>query len=153
MPNSIISVMIFAVMGGAAQMAQAQAAFAKPADAIKYRQGVFQVMGFHSQRLGSMVKNERPYDKSIAQNDASLIEMMSRQLDAVFPAGSDMVPSKARHDVWQNEADFKQKLEEFKAAAQKLNTAARSGDVNLLKAAFSATAQSCKACHEDYRLR
>ena len=134
------------------QSANAQTIFTRPADAIKYRQGLFQVMGMHSQRIGSMVKNERPFDKAIAENDAAIIDMMARQLDAAFPPGSEG-PSKAKPEVWQDPVQFKKKLDELKISSQKLSAASKSGDIQVLRAAFSATAQSCKSCHEDFRNR
>jgi len=133
--------------------AHAQSIFARPTDAIKYRQGVFQVMGMHSQRIGSMVKNERPFDKAIAENDALIIEMMAKELDAAFPPGSDSQPSKAKSDIWQDPTQFKKKLDDLKTSSQKLSAAAKSGDIQILRAAFSTTAQSCKSCHEDFRNR
>jgi cytochrome c556 len=133
--------------------AHAQSIFARPTDAIKYRQGVFQVMGMHSQRIGSMVKNERPFDKTMAENDAFIIEVMAKELDAAFPPGSDAPPSKAKSDIWQDPAQFKKKLDDLKISSQKLSAAAKSGDIQILRAAFSTTAQSCKSCHEDFRNR
>jgi cytochrome c556 len=133
--------------------AHAQSIFARPTDAIKYRQGIFQVMGMHSQRIGSMVKNERPFDKAIAENDALIIEMMAKELDAAFPPGSDSQPSKAKSDIWQDPTQFKKKLDDLKTSSQKLSAAAKSGDIQILRAAFSTTAQSCKSCHEDFRNR
>jgi cytochrome c556 len=133
--------------------AHAQSIFTRPTDAIKFRQGVFQVMGMHSQRIGSMVKNERPFDKTAAENDAFIIELMAKELDAAFPPGSDAPPSKAKSDIWQDPAQFKKKLDEVKISSQKLSTAAKSGDIQILRTAFSATAQSCKSCHEDFRNR
>ena len=35
--------------------------------------------------------------------------------------------------------------------AEKLLPAAKSGSLEQLKAAFGPTAQSCKACHDDFR--
>lgn len=131
----------------------AQSMFTRSADAIKYRQGLFQVMSAHSQRIGGMVKNERPYEKTTAENDAAIIETMARQLDTAFPVGSEASPSKGKPDIWQDPVQFKKKLEDFKATSQKLSAAAKSSDIQLLKAAFSATAQSCKSCHEDFRNR
>jgi cytochrome c556 len=151
MRHHIIAALILAFTAGHPVCAQSM--FARPADAIKYRQGLFQVMGAHSQHIGSMLKNERPYDKAMAENDAALIDMMARQLETAFPPGSDMAPSKGKPDIWQDPANFKKKLDELKLTSQKLSAASKSGDIQLLRAAFSATAQSCKSCHEDFRNR
>jgi cytochrome c556 len=146
--KSTIAVAFLATMMSHA--AHAQSIFTRPTDAIKFRQGVFQVMGMHSQR---MVKNERPFDKTAAENDAFIIELMAKELDAAFPPGSDAPPSKAKSDIWQDPAQFKKKLDDLKISSQKLSAAAKSGDIQILRAAFSTTAQSCKSCHEDFRNR
>lgn len=137
----------------ASQGSLAQAAFSRPADAIKYRQAAFQVMSFHSQRIGSMAKGERPFDKATSNQDAAIIEMMATQLETAFPPGSDAAPSKAKPEVWQDAAPFRQKMNELKSSTRKLSEATRSGDLNNIRAAFNQTAQSCKSCHEGFRNR
>lgn len=137
----------------ASQSGYTQTAFSRPADAIKYRQAAFQVMGFHSQRIGSMIKGERPFDKAVSTQDAAIIEMMAMQMDAAFPAGTDTPPSKAKPEVWQDAAQFRQKMDELKSSTRKLSEATRSGDLNHIRAAFNQTAQSCKSCHEGFRNR
>lgn len=142
-----------AALGAMPPIATAQTLFAKPASAIAYRQGAFTVMGAHAQRLGGMAKGEKTFDKITAENDAMVIELLTRQLEGAFPAGSDAAPSKAKPEIWQDAAGFKQKLEDLKTSAGKLSIAARSGDVNLFKAAYNSTAQTCKACHDGFRNR
>jgi cytochrome c556 len=58
----------------------------------------------------------------------------------------------ARPEIWQEQAKFKERAEKMQATvAQTLLPAARSGNLDQLKAAFGPTAQSCKACHDDFR--
>lgn len=135
------------------QNGTAQSIFTRPADAIKYRQSAFHVMGFHSQRIGSMAKGEHPFDKSIAIQDAAIIDMLAAQLESAFPAGTDIPPSKAKLEVWQDAASFKQKMDDLKSSARKLTEATRSGDLGSIRSAFNQTAQSCKSCHEGFRNR
>lgn len=148
----VLSVAV-AALGAMPLLAPAQTLFNKPSAAIAYRQGAFQVMGAHAQRLGGMAKGEKPFDKAQAENDALVIEILARQLDTAFPPGSDASPSKGKPDIWQDATGFKQKMEDLKAASGKLSSAARSGDINLFKAAYNSTAQTCKACHDGFRNR
>lgn len=134
-------------------MAPAQSFFSKPGSAVIYRQGAFHVMGAHAQRLGNMAKGNQAFDKSLAENDAMVIDTLARQLDGAFPPGSDTPLSKGKPEIWQDVTGFKQKMEDLKIATGKLSTAARSGDVNLFKAAYNSTAQTCKACHDGFRNR
>ena len=51
----------------------ASAQFAKPEDAVKYRQGALFVMGQHFGRIGAMVNGRVPYDgKAAAAINAAL---------------------------------------------------------------------------------
>ena len=131
----------------------AQSSFSRPADAIKYRQSAFQVMSFHSQRIGAMSKGDRPFDKQIAIQDAAVIELLATQMESAFPPGTESAPSRAKPEVWQDAGQFKQKMDEFKSTARKLSEASKTGDLNNIKAAFGQTAQSCKSCHEGFRNR
>lgn len=131
----------------------AQSTFSRPADAIKYRQAAFQIMSFHSQRIGSMAKGERPFDKNTANQDAAILELLANQMDSAFPPGTDSPPSRAKPEVWQEAAQFRQKMEDLKSSTRKLSEAAKSGDANNIRGAFNQTAQSCKSCHEGFRNR
>lgn len=48
----------------------AQAQFAKPEDAVKYRKANFTVMAAHFGRLGAMANGRAPYDTKIAAENA-----------------------------------------------------------------------------------
>ncbi len=131
----------------------AHAQFQKTGDAIKYRQSVFNVLNVHTQRIGAVVKGDAPFDKASMETNAAVIELLSRQLAHAFPAGSDGSPSKAKPEVWQDPAQFKQKMDEFVSAAAKLSAATKSSDMSAIKSSFNAITQSCKACHEGFRNR
>ena len=149
----IVRIFIFLTMALISLGCLAQTTFTRPADAIKYRQAAFQVMSFHSQRVGSMAKGERPFDKTVINQDATVLELLSAQMESAFPPGTDSAPSKTKAEVWQDPAQFRQKMEDFKLATRKLSEASRSGDLNSIRHAFNQTAQSCKSCHEGFRNR
>src|SRR3569832_1890758 len=65
-----------------------QAQFAKPEDAVKYRQSVLSVMGTHFGRIGAVVKGEKPYDKNTVMADAALVEILSKLPCSAFPRGA-----------------------------------------------------------------
>jgi len=140
-----------AALPGAA-LAQ-QAPFARLNDAVKYRQAAFQVMGTHVQRLGAMAKGDAPFDKATAESNAAIVELLSRQLSGAFPPSSDMAPSKAKPEVWQEAPQFKTHQDQLQSTSAKLTVAARAGDLAAFKAAFNSLSQTCKACHDGYRNR
>ncbi|HYD79636.1 MAG TPA: cytochrome c [Paucimonas sp.] len=129
----------------------AHAQFAKVEDAVKYRKSAFAVMGAHFGRIGAVVKGERPYDKTAVESDAAVVEFMSRLPWHAFPAGSGTADSKAKPEIWKEQDKFKAGAEKMQGEVGKLSAAAKTGDLAAIKAAFGNTAQSCKACHDNYR--
>lgn len=129
----------------------AAAQFAKKDDAIAYRQSALNVMGSHFGRLGAMVKGDLPFDAKAAQENADIVLFMSRLPWAGF--GPDTEGGKAKPAVWSENAKFKEHAGKLEAEAVKLAAAAKQGDLASLKAAFGATAGSCKACHDSFRNR
>lgn len=129
----------------------AQAQFAKPEDAVKYRQSALSLLGTHFGRIGAVVKGEKPYDKAAVEHDAALVETLAKLPWSAFPAGSDLANSKAKPEIWKEQDKFKAAAEKMQSETAKLSAAAKSGNLDTIKAAFGATGQSCKACHDDFR--
>lgn len=129
----------------------AAAQFAKKDDAIDYRQSALSVMGTHFGRLGAMAKGDVAFDAKAAQENADIVVFMSKRPWAGFGPGTE--GGKAKGEVWTENAKFKDLAGKMQAEAVKLAAAARQGDVASLKAAFGATAGSCKTCHDSFRNR
>ncbi len=134
--------------------APAAAQFAKAEDAIKYRQSALFVMQQHFSRLGNMANGRIPFDAKAAQENADVVAHMAQLPWAGFGAGTDKgAPTKARPEVWSEQAKFKEHADKLQAETVKLAAAAKTGSLDNLKAAFGATAGSCKACHDDFRAK
>jgi cytochrome c556 len=130
----------------------AAAQFQKPEDAVKYRQGAFQVMGQHFGRLGAMANGRVPFDAATAQANADLVVTMSRLPYVAFTEGSDKVGNtRAKPEVWSKRADFDAAAKKTQEELVKLQAAAKTGNIDQIKAAFGAAGQSCKACHDNFR--
>ncbi len=141
---------------GAATMALSMpvaAQFQKPEDALKYRQSALSVMGTHFSRLGLMANGRVPFDARLAQENAAIVETMSKLPWAGFGPETERITSgtKARPDIWMDNAKFKQASENMMAEVVKLNAAAKTGNLDQVRAAFGSTAASCKACHDAFR--
>jgi cytochrome c556 len=113
----------------------ASAQFAKPEDAIKYRQSALFVMGQHFGRVGAMATGRAPFDAKVAADNA------------------EVVASKANPEIWTEQAKFKEAGDKLIAESTKLAAAAKTGNLDAVKTAFNATAASCKGCHDVYRGR
>jgi cytochrome c556 len=130
----------------------AAAQFQKPEDAVKYRQSAFTVMASHFSRLGAMANGRVPYDAAAAAANADIVATLAKLPFAAFGAGTDKVgSSKAKPEVWSEADKFKAATAKMQDEVAKLQVAAKSGSVDQLKAQFGATAQSCKACHDNFR--
>jgi len=132
---------------------QAQAQFAKPEDAIKYRKNALFVMQQHFARLAAMAQGKAPYDAKLAAENAAIVANMAVLPWAAFGEGTDKGDTKAKPEIWKDKDGFKQVNDKFLVEVSKLKTAAGTGKLDDLKAAVSATAASCKACHDDYRAK
>ena len=139
------------LMAGIAGAAQAQAPFAKMEDAIKYRKNALFVMSQHFGRLGPVVKGERPYDKDEVAKNVAIAEQMSHLPWAGFVAGSDKGETRAKPEIWSDAAKYKAAADKMMQEMDKLSVAAKSGDLNAIKAQFGEVGKSCKGCHDAYR--
>ena len=129
----------------------AQAQFAKPEDAVKYRKAAFSVMATHNQRLAQMAQGKVPFDAKTALENAEVVATMAKLPWAAFPEGSDMGETKAKSEVWKQNAKFKEASDKFQSDAAKLLAAAKTGKEDAFKTAFTASSGNCKACHDDFK--
>jgi cytochrome c556 len=129
----------------------AQAQFAKPEDAIKYRKASFTVMAAHFGRLGAMANGRAPYDAKAAADNADVVATLSKLPWAAFGEGSDKGDTRAKPEIWKEAAKYKEAADKMQAEIVKLNTAAKAGNIDALKVAFGPAAASCKACHDNFR--
>lgn len=127
----------------------AQAQFAKPEDAIKYRQSALTVMANHTGRIGAMVAGRVPFDAKVAQDNAAVIATVAALPWAGFGAGTE--GGKAKANIWTEAAKFKGNSDKLAADAVRLDAAAKSGNLDQVRTAFAAYAGNCKTCHDDFR--
>jgi len=129
----------------------AQAQFAKPEDAIKYRKASFTLMSAHFGRLGAMANGRSPYDAKVATENADVVLALSKLPWAAFGEGTDKGETRAKPEIWKETSKFKDASEKMQAEIVKLNAAAKVGNLDALKVAFGPAAATCKACHDNFR--
>jgi cytochrome c556 len=137
----------------AALLALAPLAYAhtdKTDDPIAYRQAVYNLIGWHFSRMGDMVKGELAYDAEAFAEHARKVEVLSEFTLTGFETRSMSSESNADPKLWDNKADFEQKMSDFREAAATLAEATPADDVAALREPFIATADSCKSCHDRY---
>jgi cytochrome c556 len=130
----------------------ASAQFAKPEDAVKYRQSALFVMSQHFGHIGAMVNGRVPYDAKVATDDADVVAKVSKLPWAGFGPGTDRAaPTRAKPEVWSQPAKFKEGYEKFSGETEKLLAAAKTNNLDNLKVAFGSVANACKGCHDNFR--
>lgn len=141
-----------AIAAAAATLAApASAQFAKPEDAVKYRQSALFVMAQHFGRIGAMANGRAPYDAKAAVDNAEIVAEMAKLPWAGFGPGTDKISQKAKPEIWTEQAKFKEHSDKLIAESGKLLAAAKTNNLDNIKTAFGATAGTCKACHDAYR--
>jgi cytochrome c556 len=129
----------------------AQAQFAKPEDAIKYRKAGFTLMAAHFGRLGAMAQGRVPFDAKAAAENADVLATVAKLPWAAFGEGTDKGETRAKPEIWKEAAKFKEAADKNQAEIAKLVAAAKTGNLDNLKTAFGSAAPTCKACHDNFR--
>ena len=141
-----------AALLGAATALPAAAQFAKPEDAIKYRKGALFVMGQHFSRVAAMANGRIPFDAKAAAENAEVATAMSKLPYAGFIPGTESGgDTRAKPEIWTEPDKFRAAAGKMQDEMVKLNTAAKAGNLDALKAAAGEVGKACKACHDTYR--
>lgn len=130
----------------------AAAQFQKPEDAVKYRKAAFTVMATHFGRIGAMTSGRAPYDAAAAAANAEVVADMAKLPFAGFVEGTGGTEkNQPNAKVWSERAKFDESAKKLQEESAKLAAAAKTNNLDALKAAFGATAGTCKSCHDNYR--
>ncbi|MFZ2650314.1 MAG: cytochrome c [Burkholderiaceae bacterium] len=129
----------------------AAAQFAKPEDAIKYRKAVFTVMASHFGRVAAMANGKAPFDAKVAADSAEIALSMSKLPYVAFLPGTDKGETRAKPEIWTDWDKVKGLAEKMQEEMVKFNMAAKTGNIDTIKAAAGETGKACKACHDNYR--
>lgn len=125
--------------------------------AIDVRQSVYKLIGSNFRLLGDIVKGTAKYDAAEIDKRIARIAFLSDLLDGTFPQSSNIgePETKAKPEVWTNQADFDKKLKDFQlrtAALSEIN-AKEQDATDAFKAGVTALGQDCKSCHDTYRAK
>jgi cytochrome c556 len=129
----------------------AQAQWAKPEDAIKYRRAVMTVMANHFGRVAAMSQGKIPFDAKAAADNSDIALTMSNLPFFAFLPGTDKGETRAEPKIWSEQDKFKTAAEKMQESMVKLDAAAKSGNLDTIKAAVGDAGKSCKSCHDSYR--
>lgn len=123
-----------------------------PDKVIRYRQGVYTMIGWNFGPMAAMVKGQVPFDAAAFSKRAERVAWLAQQVEEGFPPGSDTgATTDAKPAIWADFADFQAKLADLQRESQALAATAKAGDEAATKAQFIKAAGTCKACHDLYR--
>ncbi len=141
-----------ATVAGLLTALPAAAQFQKPEDAVKYRKAAFQVMGTHFGRIGAMASGRAPFDGAAAAANADVVAFVSKLPYAGFVDGtSGTEKGSPKANVWSERAKFDGEAKKMQDAVAALAVAAKTNNLDQLKAAFGNAAGACKSCHDNFR--
>jgi cytochrome c556 len=98
-----------------------------------------------------MASGKAPFDAKVAEDNAAIVQTMSKLPFAGFGPGTDKGETRALPAIWTEQAKFNAAAEKMQGDVVKLAAAAKTGNLDSVKTAFGAAGQSCKACHDDFR--
>lgn len=147
--KTIASFLLAAAVATLAAPASAQ--FAKPEDAIKYRKSAMFVMQQNFARVSAMAAGKAPFDAKVAADSAAVAEYMSKLPWPGFVEGSDKGETKARPELWTEQAKFKEYADKMQAEMSKFAAVVKTGNLDNIKTAVGATGGTCKTCHDAFR--
>jgi len=125
--------------------------FRDPQAAVKYRSSAMVLLGAHFGRLAPVARKEAPFDQAAVQVNVDIVKMLADLPWAAYAPGYE--GGEARSDVWTNRDGFRKATDDFQVAVVQLDDATQSGDFAAFRAAFGKVGQSCKACHDAFRVK
>jgi cytochrome c556 len=133
----------------------AAAQFARPEDAIKYRQSAMFIMVQNAGRIGAMVQGKVPFDAKVAADSAATLEFVSKLPWGAFGEGTDKGanPTRAKPEIWTDKAKYAELAEKLQVETAKLSTAAKTGSLDNIKAAMGGVGGTCNSCHDAFRTK
>lgn len=128
---------------------------ASPQQTIQARQANFKVIG--KSFKGMLDEGRKPApDINVYRVNADALAKAATKITGHFPKGTGPeagVKTSALPAIWAKPGDFKAAAAKLVAASAKLNTAAKSGNLDATKAALMAVGPTCKGCHDQFKAK
>ena len=128
----------------------------KPEDAIKYRQAAYSFMAWNMGRIKANV--EGSYNKDEVIKAANAIQSVANSgMGALYVPGSDKgigyKETKVKPELFTDKEGVGKVAMAFNKEANELAKVAATGDAAALKAQFGKVGESCKGCHDKFRIK
>ena len=159
MKEIFVSVRFAAICGLAgiaiAAAAAAQAVRSDPRlGAIEQRQAEMKRLGASMKLLAGFSKGEA-VNAMQAKAAAEAVRGVSQRVHRFWPEGTEagVGKSKAKAEIWSDQAGFRERMFEFRVAAVGMERAAGSGNRVEVARALGPLGGSCKSCHTPFQAK
>ena len=120
---------------------------------VKQRMDMMGDIGDNMKIIGTMIKTG-DFNRSAAQDAANAISNHATSVKELFPTDSLDKPSEALPQIWTDWDEFIAIGQQMGVEAEKLaKMAGGSSSVDEIKDQFRRLGQSCRSCHEKFRLK
>lgn len=122
-------------------------AFAQ-SDAIEKRQKLMKAQSADVKAIKAAVES-----KNYATVEAKAKDLMgtSEQIPGAFPKGSTTGKTKAKAEIWENNADFVKHAKALNKSASELAAAAKAQNDDEMNVKLKALGETCNSCHKQFR--
>jgi cytochrome c556 len=143
--SSFRSIVVIALFATAVQAAT-------PLETQKARHEHYEELGKAFKAVRDQMNASSP-DFAALQKNAEVVNAASVDQQQWFPKGTGPEAGKTRAlpEIWSKPADFEAAQKMLSDRAPKLLAAAKTKDVDAVKAAFKETGGACKNCHDTFR--
>ncbi len=131
----------------------------KPEDQIKYRKAGYAFMGWNMGKIKAMtIDNPASFNKDAVLNSARVIAATANSgMGALYsPASSKDVgiqETRVKPEFFEQQDEVKKLAINFIKEANELAKVAEGGNAAAIKAQFGKTGETCKACHDKFRMK
>ena len=153
MKKIIITTFIATLITASGAVAQEAKSEKQAANALKFRQSIFQLVRSNMGPLGGMAKGQIPFNESTMETNGKRIEQLGLMIEDYFALDTTgfSLDTGAKNDIWKDREGFNKKAMDMVKAAQALQMIARNKDKASYRKAIGAVGATCKACHDDYK--
>lgn len=102
--------------------------------------------------LTEMIKSPADFDRARVVQASQTVAKHAERIPALFPEGSMHPPSEASPEIWNDWDWFVSIAMELQEAAQALEIEATGEGPVDLRAGFNVMLETCKSCHEGFRI-
>ena len=119
---------------------------------VKKRMEAMKGVAAAMKSIAPMMQGKTAYDVGRVRAAAGTVKGHAAQVPDLFPNGSNAHPSEASAKIWSDWDKFLADAKAFETRAAELEAVAATGP-DAARPAFAALTETCKSCHQAYRVK